>query len=44
MLWGWAWEARDADWVNEAGWAGVLTFPREVTLTADGASGLLRVP
>ncbi|MFD3622550.1 glycoside hydrolase family 32 protein [Streptomyces sp. NPDC058676] len=36
LLWGWAWEARDADWVNEAGWAGVLTLPREVTLAADG--------
>ncbi|MGW0632768.1 glycoside hydrolase family 32 protein [Streptomyces sp. NPDC002758] len=36
LLWGWAWEARDADWVNEAGWSGVLTLPRELTLTADG--------
>ncbi|WP_405730639.1 glycoside hydrolase family 32 protein [Streptomyces sp. NBC_01537] len=37
LLWGWAWEARDADWVREAGWAGILTLPREVTLT-DGRS------
>lgn len=36
LLWGWAWEARDAEWSNEAGWAGVLTLPREVTLTDDG--------
>jgi beta-fructofuranosidase len=37
LLWGWAWEARDADWVREAGWAGTLTLPREVTLTDDGS-------
>ncbi|MBV7698567.1 glycoside hydrolase family 32 protein [Streptomyces sp. TRM70350] len=36
LLWGWAWEARDDAWAHEAGWAGVLTLPREVTLTADG--------
>lgn len=37
LLWGWAWEARDADWAREAGWAGILTLPREVTLTDDGS-------
>ncbi|MEF9908165.1 glycoside hydrolase family 32 protein [Streptomyces sp. P9-A2] len=36
LLWGWAWEARDDGWAHEAGWAGVLTLPREVSLTADG--------
>ncbi|MFJ8596778.1 glycoside hydrolase family 32 protein [Streptomyces sp. NPDC093598] len=36
LLWGWAWEARDDAWVHEAGWAGTLTLPREVTLAADG--------
>ncbi|TQE15963.1 glycosyl hydrolase [Streptomyces ipomoeae] len=36
LLWGWAWEARDADWSHEAGWAGTLTLPREVTLADDG--------
>ncbi|MGX1267054.1 glycoside hydrolase family 32 protein [Streptomyces phaeoluteigriseus] len=36
LLWAWAWEARDDAWAHEAGWAGVLTLPREVSLTADG--------
>jgi beta-fructofuranosidase len=36
LLWGWCWEAREETWAKEAGWAGLLTVPREVTLTADG--------
>ncbi|MER5210271.1 glycoside hydrolase family 32 protein [Streptomyces sp. NPDC002838] len=36
LLWGWSWEAREAEWSNEAGWAGVLTLPRELTLADDG--------
>nr|WP_053748213.1 glycoside hydrolase family 32 protein [Streptomyces sp. MMG1533] len=36
LLWGWAWEARDAEWTNESGWAGALTLPRELTLADDG--------
>ena len=33
LLWGWAWElGRSAQQVTEAGWAGVLTFPRELYL------------
>jgi beta-fructofuranosidase len=36
LLWGWSWEARDAEWTAQAGWAGVLTLPREITLTDDG--------
>ncbi|TPQ19452.1 glycoside hydrolase family 32 protein [Streptomyces sporangiiformans] len=36
LLWGWSWEARDNDWAHEAGWAGVLTLPRELTLAYDG--------
>lgn len=36
LLWGWVWEAREDDWAHEAGWAGVLTVPREVTLTTVG--------
>jgi beta-fructofuranosidase len=36
LLWGWSWEARDDAWAHEAGWAGTLTLPREVTLAADG--------
>ncbi|MFQ6200752.1 glycoside hydrolase family 32 protein, partial [Streptomyces sp. NPDC000405] len=37
LLWGWSWEARDPEWVREAGWAGLLTLPREVTLAEDGS-------
>ena len=37
LLWGWAREARDGDWVNQAGWSGVLTLPRELTLAGDGS-------
>lgn len=34
---GWAWEVgRTPSEMEEAGWAGVLTFPREVTLGDDG--------
>ncbi|WP_425826686.1 glycoside hydrolase family 32 protein [Streptomyces fractus] len=36
LLWGWSWEARDAMCAKEAGWAGVLTVPREITLRPDG--------
>lgn len=39
LLWGWAWElGRTEDQVREAGWAGVLTFPRELVLV-DGVLG-----
>ncbi|WP_042410316.1 glycoside hydrolase family 32 protein [Streptacidiphilus carbonis] len=36
LLWGWAREARDNDWVDQSGWAGLLTLPRELTLADDG--------
>lgn len=37
LLWGWAWEGphRSAAQIQEAGWAGVLTFPRELVLDGD---------
>lgn len=36
LLWGWAWELdRTPEQVQEAGWAGVLTFPRELYLHGD---------
>ncbi|MEU1191254.1 glycoside hydrolase family 32 protein [Streptomyces sp. NPDC005859] len=37
LLWAWSWEARDQQWVSAAGWAGLLTMPREVTLGEDGS-------
>jgi len=38
LLWGWAWEGtqRTPAETDEAGWAGVLTFPRELTLESAG--------
>ena len=38
LLWGWAWEGaqRTGAEVAAAGWAGVLTFPRELSLGPDG--------
>ena len=33
VLWGWSWElGRDDDWLDEHGWAGVLTTARELHL------------
>jgi beta-fructofuranosidase len=36
LLWGWTPEARSTDWVQQAGWSGALTLPREVSLNDDG--------
>ncbi|OUC92771.1 hypothetical protein CA983_37520 [Streptomyces swartbergensis] len=36
LLWGWSWEAREQEWSDADGWAGLLILPREVTLTEDG--------
>ena len=43
LIWGWVWEARDearvgavSAWTDEVGWAGMLSLPRELTLTDDG--------
>ncbi|HEU5485230.1 MAG TPA: glycoside hydrolase family 32 protein [Microlunatus sp.] len=43
LLWGWAWEGADrtAQEISDAGWAGTLTFPRELSL---GAHGLISQP
>ena len=36
LLWGWAWElGRSVEQVEAAGWAGCLTFPRELVLVDD---------
>jgi beta-fructofuranosidase len=36
LLWGWSWEVdRSAQQTDDAGWAGVLTFPRELTVVDD---------
>ncbi|MFJ3106780.1 glycoside hydrolase family 32 protein [Streptomyces sp. NPDC086835] len=36
LLWGWSWEARDGSCPEGAGWAGVLTLPREICLDGEG--------
>jgi beta-fructofuranosidase len=36
LMWGWSWESRPAAATTAAGWAGVLTFPREVGIRRDG--------
>lgn len=43
LTWSWIWEARDeprvgapSDWTDEVGWAGMLSLPRELTVT-DGS-------
>jgi beta-fructofuranosidase len=36
LLWGWTWEDRPEQAVQEAGWAGALTITRELALTDDG--------
>jgi beta-fructofuranosidase len=36
LLWGWSWESRPRREIDAAGWAGLLTFPREVSTHPDG--------
>ncbi|WP_306187355.1 glycoside hydrolase family 32 protein [Streptomyces sp. MK5] len=43
LMWAWIWEARDeehvgapSEWTDEAGWAGMLSLPRELTLGPGG--------
>jgi beta-fructofuranosidase len=41
LLWGWAWElGRTDQYTADAGWAGVLTFPRELYVRDGGALGM----
>lgn len=36
LLWGWLWESRPDEDILAAGWAGVMSFPRLLSLNADG--------
>jgi len=36
ILWGWCWEGRKEEAQHAAGWAGVMSLPRVLTLDADG--------
>ena len=39
LMWGWLWEKRSLKAQNTAGWAGVMSLPRELLLNADGTLG-----
>ncbi|WP_427175211.1 GH32 C-terminal domain-containing protein [Arthrobacter sp. 92] len=38
LLWGWSWEARSQEASDSAGWAGLLTFPRELGIKNNNLS------
>lgn len=40
LAWAWAWEGRAEAAALEQGWAGLMTFPRELTLDCDGRLGI----
>ena len=42
LMWGWLWEQRTAEAQRAAGWAGVMSLPRVLSLAPDGA--LLQQP
>lgn len=37
LLWGWSWESHSEEESLAAGWAGLLTFPRELSTHPDGS-------
>jgi beta-fructofuranosidase len=44
LMWGWSWEARPQTEVDRAGWAGVLTAPRDVGVRPDGTLRVAPAP
>ncbi len=44
ILWGWIWEGRSDAAQRAAGWAGVMSLPRVLTLGHDGALGMAPAP
>jgi len=44
LLWGWLWEGRAEQAQLAAGWAGVMSLPRVLTLLPDGAVGFAPAP
>lgn len=44
IMWGWLWEGRSEQLLQEAGWAGVLSLPRTVYMSPDGSLGMEPVP
>lgn len=44
LMWGWLQEGRDDEAQGEAGWSGVMSLPRELSLRADGTVASRPVP
>lgn len=44
LVWGWSWEGRSTSAQERAGWAGMLSLPRLLTLRPDGRLGIEPVP
>jgi beta-fructofuranosidase len=44
LIWGWSWEGRSRAAQRAAGWAGVMSLPRVLTLRPDGGLGVAPVP
>jgi beta-fructofuranosidase len=44
LLWGWLWEGRTQEAWVQAGWAGVMTLPRELSLRPDGRLFIIPAP
>lgn len=44
LLWGWLWEGRSEEEQRKAGWAGVMSLPRLLTMQEDGLLGIEPAP
>jgi beta-fructofuranosidase len=44
LLWGWLWEGCPQEAWVQAGWAGVMTLPRELVLRPDGKLSIIPAP
>jgi beta-fructofuranosidase len=44
ILWGWLWEGRSEAEQRKAGWAGIMSLPRLLTMHDDGMLGIEPVP
>jgi beta-fructofuranosidase len=44
ILLGWLWEGRSKEAQKEAGWAGVMSLPRVLSLNADGSLCCMPAP
>jgi beta-fructofuranosidase len=44
LIWGWVQEGRSGQVQREAGWSGVMSLPRVLTLRPDGALGIAPAP